>query len=165
MVGLDKLCSKLGGLGHVSTVIIETSVCPLTIGEVFLIIHQPVAENAFTNDILREVGFGAAEGQVRGGWMCVVFESTLYCEVQWCACHLTRAAGRNLLNWIAEHAGGECETKVVCATVNSATVWEASQVSYIVPIVYPRCQSKGRQQCCRVHTRRMTESGTHWWCL
>ena len=97
--------------------------------------------------------------------MCVVPKSTLYCVVQWCTCHLAWTADRNLLDWVAKHAGGEGETKVVYATVSSTTVWEDSQVSYRVPIAYPRCQSKGRQQCCRVHIRRMTESGTHCWCL
>ena len=59
MVGLDKLCSKIGGLDHVSTVFTETMVGVLTIGEIFLIIHQPVAENALANDILREGGLVA----------------------------------------------------------------------------------------------------------
>ena len=113
-MGLDRQCRGLGGLdvpANQLRILMEgEDAGGHTIGQVFLLIHQPITEHALLNDCSRKVRC-TAEGQVC--YCRIDAESTFDCDGKWCAGYLAWAAQGDHLGWEAIQAGRKCISHIV----------------------------------------------------
>lgn len=88
-----------------------------TISQIFLFVHQPVAEHTVLDGLGRETG-GVAESQVGRG--SIGAQATLDRIGQRGTCHLARAAQGHFLGRETEHAGRQRITQVIWTKSASA---------------------------------------------
>ena len=81
-----------------------------TVGQILLLLHQPIAEDTLLDIEACKVG-GIAESQVGD---CRIRRNATFDGIgEGCACHLAWAAQGHLLGWVTEHAGREGISHIV----------------------------------------------------